>query len=148
LVIGLLGIERGRCSRRFLRPMRIIGSLWDNISFLVPLVHFWCPVLDRKWASLAAPALERGEWRPKIKFQFSSVQFSKQTNMFSGSLRVNDALYPSKSGLINKHTVNQTKQTYKQTYHTVPIKTYRETWFRGLVGLVGLMPSFGCPLPV
>ena len=26
-------------------------------------------------------------------------------DLFSGSLRVNDALYPSKSGLINKHTV-------------------------------------------
>ena len=29
-----------------------------------------------EWASLAAPVLEGGEWRPKIKFQFSSVQFS------------------------------------------------------------------------
>jgi hypothetical protein len=27
-------------------------------------------------ASPAASELERGEWRPKIKFQFSSVQFS------------------------------------------------------------------------
>ena len=27
---------------------------------------------------------------------------------FSGSRRVNDALYPSKSGLINKHTVKHT----------------------------------------
>jgi hypothetical protein len=30
------------------------------------------------------------------------------TLQFSGSLRVNDALYPFKSGLINKHTVKHT----------------------------------------
>ena len=30
------------------------------------------------------------------------------TLQFSRSLRVNDALYPSKSGLINKHTVKHT----------------------------------------
>jgi hypothetical protein len=38
------------------------------------------------------------------------------TLQFSGSLRVNDALYPSKSGLINKHTVK----------HTVPVKCLKE----------------------
>ena len=39
------------------------------------------------------------------------------TLQFSGSPGVNDALYPSKSGLINKHTVKL----------TVLAKVYRET---------------------
>ena len=37
------------------------------------------------------------------------------TLQFSGSLRVNDALYPSKSGLINKHTVKHTEESVRQT---------------------------------
>jgi hypothetical protein len=44
-----------------------------------------------------------------------------------GGLMPSGALFPSKSGLIKKYTVK----------HTVK-----------LVGLAGLMPWFGCPLPV
>jgi len=61
------------------------------------------------------------------------AKVSKVFVEFSGSLRVNYALHPSKSGLINKHTVKHTvglmqtnKQTNKQTN----------------------MPYLGCPIPV
>ena len=56
------------------------------------IFHFWCPVL------------ERGEWRPKIKFQFSSVQFS-----------------PSKSGLMNKHIVKHIGFAHREIHVVKPI---------------------------
>jgi len=60
------------------------------------------------------------------------------------------ALCPSKSGLMNKHIVK-----HIQNKHIVKhIETFRET-FRGsniswkhIVGLTGLMPYLGCPIPV
>jgi hypothetical protein len=48
-------------------------------------------ILER--ASLAAPELERGEWRPKMKFQFSSVQGNIREGKVVVEVRTNEQTY-------------------------------------------------------